>query len=162
MADVLISPDGLWRWDGRQWVPTSVEAPAHSSPPYPGLPPQDAMNRTATSAATSSTRRGGSALTTSALIAAVLGLALSLTTVLFRTVYIFGELDTGDRPWFEDTAFIFVHFAVASIALVLAILGVRRHRGWVTTLVLALASVAFYDSLLRVYFLVITKLKYGH
>ena len=119
------------------------------------------MDRMGMPAHADGTRQGTSGLAASALIAAVLGLAMTLSTVLIQTVYIFGDLGTGQRPWFEHYAYISSHFAIASSALVLAISEVRRHRGGVAILALALASVAFNDSLLRAYFRVITQLKWG-
>ena len=132
-----------------------------TSPLYPGLPLQQAMGGVVGPAYAARSRQGRSILAVSALIASLLGLLMSFTTVLVATAYIFGDVVTGQRPWFEHYAYVALHFAVASIALVLAILGVRRHPGWMTILALALASVAFNDSLLRAYFRVITQLKWG-
>ena len=124
-----ISPDGLWRWDGRQWVATSESESVSTSPQYPGLPLQQAMGGVVGPAYAARSRQGRSILAVSALIASLLGLLMSFTTVLVATSYIFRDVVTGQRPWFEHYAYVALHFAVASIALVLAILGVRRHPG---------------------------------
>lgn len=142
-------------------MPTSESRSAYTSPQYPGLPLQQAISRVVAPAHATSSRQGPSTLAVGALIASLLGLLMTVTSVLVATAYIFGDFANGQRPWFEHYAYIALHFTVALIALVLAIVGIRRHPGWMTILALALASVAFNDSLLRAYFRVITQLKWG-